>query len=291
MKTILVTGANGQLGRELRCLSKSSRDRFLFSDITQPGGEDTLSLDICNPEAVRIVCEAEQVDVIINCAAYTDVERAEGDLGMADMLNHKAVASLAEIALSTGATLVHISTDYVFDGKSSRPSVESDEPAPATIYGLTKMMGERAVVQSGCKHIIVRSAWLYSRFGKNFVKTMLELTSRGGTVKVVSDQRGCPTRALDLAKAVLALLEAGASGIVHFAGGGDASWFELAQAVNQLSGHSGRIVPIASSQYPSRARRPAYSVLDTCLYTRLTGQAVPQWKDSLESFLKTPAGR
>lgn len=291
MKTILVTGANGQLGRELRCLSKSSRDRFLFSDITQPGGEDTLSLDICNPEAVRIVCEAEQVDVIINCAAYTDVERAEGDLGMADMLNHKAVASLAEIALSTGATLVHISTDYVFDGKSSRPYVESDEPAPATIYGITKMMGERAVVQSGCKHIIVRSAWLYSRFGKNFVKTMLELTSRGGTVKVVSDQRSCPTRALDLAKAVLALIEADASGIVHFAGGGDASWFELAQAVNQLSGHSGRIVPIASAQYPSRARRPAYSVLDTSLYTRLTGQAVPHWRDSLESFLKTPAGR
>ncbi len=286
MRTILVTGANGQLGRELRTLSEGRRDRFLFSDITQPGGEDTLSLDITNPDAVRIVCASEQVDVIINCAAYTDVERAEGDLGMADLLNHKAVAALADIARETGALLVHVSTDYVFDGRSNRPYTEEDEPAPTSIYGITKMMGERAVLRSGCRHLLVRSAWLYSRYGKNFVKTMLTLTASKRSIKVVADQVGCPTWAADLAEAILALLDAGATGLVHFAGGGRASWFELAGAVNVLSGHGCQVLPIPSSEYPSRVLRPAFSALDCSRYTALTGRSVPQWHDSLAAFLK-----
>lgn len=290
---VLVTGANGQLGRELRGrVRPDSGFRFLFSDISQLPGEETLYLDITHRDSVELVCRSEGIRVIINCAGYTDVEKAEGDASMADLLNHVAAANLAAVAAETGALLIHISTDYVFDGQRSEPYPEDWPASPIGVYGATKLLGEEAVCRSGCRYLIFRTAWLYSCYGKNFVKTMLRLTGEREQLRVVVDQVGTPTWARDLAGLILRVIEMPAdrlpaSGIWHFTDEGVCSWYDLACAVRDLSGHKGcDVQPCLSRDYPTRARRPAYSVLDKTKVKADFGICLPHWMDSLKSCLK-----
>ena len=286
---ILVTGANGQLGREIRRRVRRDGPRYLFSDVSRLPGEETLYLDITDIDAVRLVCESEQVDVIINCAAYTDVEKAESDTAMVDLLNHRADANLALVAKERGAVLIHISTDYVFHGDRSEPYPEDWPTEPLGVYGATKLLGEKAVTESGCRYLIFRTAWMYSPYGKNFVKTLLELSRSREEVKVVSDQVGSPTYAADLAAVLLGIVDRGQfdrTGIYHYSGEGVCSWYDLACAVRDLGGGKARIVPCRSEDYPSKARRPHYSVLDKGLVKKTFGVEIPHWYDSLKACME-----
>ncbi len=281
---ILVTGANGQLGREIRNASAGSAHRFIFTDISQMPELETVYLDITNIDAVRIICASEDIDVIVNCAAYTDVEKAESDISFADLLNHTAAANLAAVACERDATLIHVSTDYVFDGEGNTPYRESDSPSPLGAYGITKFAGERSVMNSGCRYLIFRTAWLYSPYGKNFVRTMARLTATNETVRVVFDQAGSPTYAAGLARLIVKIISDGMldrTGIYHYTDEGVISWYDLAVAVNRLCGHSCRVLPCHTGEYPSKARRPKYSVLDKTLVKDTFGITVPYWFDSL----------
>ena len=287
---ILVTGANGQLGTEIRNLSEGMGHRFIFSDINAVPGRETVYLDITNLEAIRIVCASEAVDVIVNCAAYTDVAKAEDDIGFADLLNHVAPGNLASVARERGATLIHISTDYVFHGDASVPYREDDEPHPLGVYGSTKLQGEDAVRSSGCKYLIFRTAWLYSPYGKNFVKTMRCLTEEKPLVKCVFDQVGTPTYAADLAAVILKVIADGAldrTGIYHYTDEGVISWYDFAQAIARLCGHTAcDIRPCHSDEFPSKAARPHYSVLDKTRVKETFGVEIPYWLDSLQECIK-----
>jgi dTDP-4-dehydrorhamnose reductase len=287
---ILVTGANGQLGTEIRNLSEGMGHRFIFSDVNAVPGRETVYLDITNLEAIRIVCASEAVDVIVNCAAYTDVAKAEDDIGFADLLNHVAPGNLAAVARERGATLIHISTDYVFHGDASVPYREDDEPHPLGVYGSTKLQGEDAVRSSGCKYLIFRTAWLYSPYGKNFVKTMRRLTEEKPLVKCVFDQVGTPTYAADLAAVILKVIADGAldrTGIYHYTDEGVISWYDFAQAIARLCGHTGcDIRPCHSDEFPSKAARPHYSVLDKTRVKETFGVEIPYWLDSLQECIK-----
>ena len=285
---ILVTGANGQLGREIRNASEGSGHHFVFTDVSQAADVETVYLDITNIDAVRIICGSEDIDVIVNCAAYTDVEKAESDLTFADLLNHTAAANLAEVAAERKATLIHVSTDYVFDGESNVPYKETDPPSPLGAYGMTKFAGEKSIVNSGCKYLIFRTAWLYSPYGKNFVKTMARLTGSNPTVKVVFDQVGTPTCAADLAGLIVRIISEGMldrTGIYHFTDEGVISWYDLAVAVNRLCGHGCAVRPCHTGEFPAKARRPKYSVLDKTLVKETFGVEIPYWLDSLESCI------
>ncbi len=287
---ILVTGANGQLGTEIRNLSEGMGHRFIFSDVNAVPGRETVYLDITNLEAIRIVCASEAVDVIVNCAAYTDVAKAEDDIGFADLLNHVAPGNLASVARERGATLIHISTDYVFHGDASVPYREDDEPHPLGVYGSTKLQGEDAVRSSGCKYLIFRTAWLYSPYGKNFVKTMRRLTEEKPLVKCVFDQVGTPTYAADLAAVILKVIADGAldrTGIYHYTDEGVISWYDFAQAIARLCGHTAcDIRPCHSDEFPSKAARPHYSVLDKTRVKETFGVEIPYWLDSLQECIK-----
>lgn len=286
---VLVTGANGQLGTELRLLSKTSSSRYIFTDVNDIPGVETVHLDITDCEAVRIVAESEDVDVIVNCAAYTNVDAAEDDEATAALLNAKAPENLAEVAAATGATLIHISTDYVFAGGSCLPIRESAPTGPTSVYGRTKLAGERQVANSGCNYIILRTAWLYSPWGRNFVKTMRGLTSTRDEVKVVYDQVGSPTYAADLAAAIIHIIDSGrcsCKGVYHFSDEGAVSWFDFANAVCELSGNKCRILPCLSSEFPSKVARPAYSVLDKSLFKSTFGFDIPYWRDSLRDCIE-----
>ncbi len=292
-KNVLVTGACGQLGRALRLLCGDSPNHFVFTDIAALPGEDILLLDITNPDAVRLVCESERIDVIVNCAAYNAVDAAEDDLSGAESLNHTAVAGLAAVASGCGATLIHISSDYVFPGDRPVPIRETDEPAPLNVYGATKLAGEKAVLDSGCKALIVRTAWLYSPWGKNFVKTMLRLFRAGAGVEVVNDQVGSPTSALSLARFLLRVIDTDGlerTGLYHYVDAGAVSWFDLAHAVLEYSGLQARLRPCSTEEYRSRARRPAYSVLDTSLARATFGVEPPYWRDALRDCLQMMEG-
>lgn len=280
---ILVTGANGQLGSELRRVACSSSDRYIFTDVAE--------LDITSKEAVREAVRREKVDVIINCAAFTDVEGAEDRRELAELLNATAVGYLAGAMQETGGLLVHISTDYVF-GKEpyNTPCREDRTGTPTGVYGLTKLKGEQAVLASGCKYIIIRTAWLYSEFGRNFVKTMLRLTSEKPGLKVVFDQAGTPTYALDLAKAIYSIVQGrlyeGKEGIYNYSDEGVCSWYDFAKAIASMSGHTAcDIRPCHSDEFPSKVKRPAYSVLDKTKIKETFGVAVPYWTDSLAECL------
>ena len=281
---ILVTGANGQLGRELRNRAEGSGQHFIFSDVSQVSGLDTLYLDITNLDATRIVCNSENVDVIINCAAYTDVEKAEDDIEFAELLNHHAVANLATVCRERGAAMVHISTDYVFHGDSCVPYREDAEPRPLGVYGATKLQGEEAIRKSGCRYMIVRTAWLYSPYGRNFVKTVRRLCSEGRPMRCVSDQVGTPTYAWDLAGFLMEALAKGLSekgGIYHFTDEGVCSWYDFAVAVYKLSGGTESVTPCHTEDYPTKAARPHYSVLDKSKVKRDFDIAIPHWYESL----------
>ena len=286
---ILVTGANGQLGTEIRNASAGSAHRFIFSDVSQAPGLETVYLDITNIDALRIICSSEDIDVIVNCAAYTNVEKAESDIAFADLLNHTAAANLATVACERKATLIHISTDYVFDGEGNVPYRESDVPSPLGAYGITKFAGERSVMNSGCKYLIFRTAWLYSPYGKNFVKTMARLTATNDTVRVVFDQVGSPTYAADLAGLIVKVISDGMldrTGVYHFTDEGCISWYDLAVAVNRLCGHGCHVTPCHTDEFPTKVRRPKYSVLDKTLVKDTFGITIPYWYDSLEDCLR-----
>lgn len=282
MKTILVTGAAGQLGSEMRNLAPATSDRYIFSDVAVIPGVETVRLDITDVEAVRLVCDSEKVDVIVNCAAYTNVDKAESDAAMADLLNNKAAGNLAKVAAERGALLVHVSTDYVFGGDACRPYVEDSPTSPLGVYGATKLLGEEAVKASGCKYLIFRTAWLYSPYGKNFVKTIKQLSAERDSLKVVADQVGTPTYAADLAAVIVKAISDGKKrGIYHFTDEGVCSWYDFACAIRDLAGNKCDIAPCRSEDYPSKAARPHYSVLDKTKVRNDFSLNIPHWYDSL----------
>ena len=292
---ILVTGANGQLGMEMRKASTGSADRYIFTDVTDLPGVETVRLDITDAVAVNTMVRTRGIGAIVNCAAYTDVDRAEDDRERADLLNRQAVKNLAEAMNDAGGLLVHISTDYVF-GKEpyNVPCREEQQGTPTGVYGETKLAGEKAILASGCKYLIIRTSWLYSEYGKNFVKTMLRLTAAKPEVKVVFDQTGTPTYAADLAGAIFHILEnrqyESRSGIYHYSDEGVCSWYDFTKMIAEYSGHTGcRILPCHSSEYPSKVARPSYSVLDKTKIKETFGLEIPYWTDSLRRCLSNMA--
>ena len=293
--TILVTGANGQLGNEMRIVARETDDTFIFTDVNQQEGLPTTYLDILDGDAVRRVVKEHGVQVIVNCAAYTNVEAAESNQELAERLNAEAPANLAEAMKEVGGLLIHISTDYVF-GKEpyNTPCKEDQKGTPTGVYGLTKLHGEQRIMESGCQYVILRTAWLYSEFGRNFCKTMLSLISSRPSIDVVFDQAGTPTYALDLADAIMVILDDykrwipddgrwTKTGIYHFSNEGVCSWYDFAQMIARYAGNTScRINPCRSDEFPSAVVRPAYSVLDKRRIKQAFGLRIPYWTDSLE---------
>lgn len=286
---ILVTGANGQLGNEMRIVSRQTSDRYIFTDIVSPEGIETTILDITNLDAVRRIVADERIDCIVNCAAYTNVDVAESNKALAEKLNAEAPRNLAVAMYEVGGLLVHISTDYVFGGDPyNTPCREDQKGTPTGVYGLTKLYGEQNIIATGCRHIIIRTAWLYSEFGKNFVKTMLNLTATKPLLKVVFDQVGTPTYALDLANAILTTIrvetETGnKSGIYHFSDEGVCSWYDFTKMIASIAGNTQcDIQPCHSYEFPSPVTRPSYSVLDKTKIKETFGISIPYWTDSLK---------
>lgn len=281
---ILVTGANGQLGNAMRIASRSSNDKYIFTDVAE--------LDITNAEAVCKMVTDNAVDVIVNCAAYTNVDKAEDDADFAELLNATAVRNLAEAVKLNNGTLIHVSTDYVFGGNSGNTPRTEDEPAnPTGVYGVTKLHGEQEIEKSGVKALIFRTAWLYSEFGKNFVKTMLNLTATKPELKVVFDQAGTPTYAQDLANAIFSIIENrkidGNEGIYHYSNEGVCSWFDFTRLIADIAGNTDcDIQPCHSEEFPSKVIRPSYSVLDKTKFKSTFDLKVPFWLDSLKTCIK-----
>lgn len=284
---ILVTGANGQLGNEIRILTGDSRHNYIYTDVVEAEGNRTTMLDITNAEVVKAMVANHNIDVIINCAAYTNVDAAEDNEALAEKLNSEAPAILANAMAETGGLLVHISTDYVFGGDPyNTPCREDQKGTPTGVYGATKLRGEQRITASGCKYLIIRTAWLYSEFGKNFVKTMLNLTSTKPQLKVVFDQTGTPTYAYDLAKAIVEIVELkkyeGNEGIYHYSNEGVCSWYDFTKVIAEMAGHTEcDIQPCHSSEFPSKVVRPSYSVLDKSKIKAVFGLTIPYWTDSL----------
>lgn len=339
---ILVTGANGQLGNEMRIVAKGSADHYIFTDVMDASDESiamlhklagddidysTEHLDITNLDDIRAVVKREQIEAIVNCAAYTNVDAAEDNYDLAELLNAKAVENLAIAMKEVNGLLVHISTDYVFGGDPyNTPCKEDQKGTPTGVYGLTKLHGEQAVQRVGCKHIIIRTAWLYSEFGKNFVKTMLNLTAIKPQLKVVFDQVGTPTYAYDLAQAIITILEDyqqtfnvnpepthvrvenraclsssereggrviaqtwsySKNGIYHFSNEGVCSWFDFTKMIAEYSGHTScEIQPCHSDEFPSPVKRPAFSVLDKTKIKDTFSINVPYWTESLANCMQ-----
>lgn len=283
---VLVTGGSGQLALALNDVTRDSEHRFIYSD--RRGVDGHVRLDITDSEAVAEVLAAHAVDVIINCAGYTDVERAESEEEAAFSVNSDAVAVLAGAAKSTGAKLIHISTDYIFNGEASEPYGEDAAPAPLSAYGRSKLAGELAVLASGCRYIIIRTSWLFSEHGRNFVRTILSKSAELPVLKVVSDQVGTPTYAGDLAEFILTLLEPdniGMQGVFNYTNEGVCSWYDLACEICELSGNLCEVIPCRTREYPVRAVRPHYSVLDKTKVKSVFGIGIPHWKDSLRFCL------
>ena len=278
---ILVTGANGQLGRHFRLLSDGSVHKWLFTDVDD--------LDITSPSAVDGFTKANDIALVVNCAAYTNVDAAEKDEAAAMKINGEAVGYLAETMSNVGGTLIHFSTDYVFGGnKNNTPCSEAEPANPTGVYGCTKLAGELAA--AACRHLIFRTSWLYSEFGKNFLLTMLRLTAERPELNVVFDQVGTPTYAGDLARAVFGVIESGEyrhhDGIFNYANEGVCSWYDFTKEIARQSGHTAcRILPCHSHEYPSPVRRPAYSVLDKTKFKQTFHQEVPYWTEALSRCL------
>lgn len=277
IKNILITGSNGQLGSEIRELSGNTKHQFFFTDVAE--------LDITDKSAIKKFADENKIGIIVNCAAYTQVDKAEDEPELADKINHLAVRNLAEVSADKKLLLVHISTDYVFDGTKNVPYLESDPTAALGVYGETKLAGENVVVNSGCKYIIIRTSWLYSKFGNNFVKTMRRLTNEKESLKVVFDQVGTPTYAGDLAKAILEIIESEKyvenSGVYHFSNEGVCSWYDFAIEIRDFFGNTCDIQPCHSDEFPSKVKRPNFSVLDKTKIKEVFGLKIPHWKASL----------
>lgn len=316
--TILVTGANGQLGNEMRIVSKGTKDKYIFTDVCEEhsesiemlhklAGEDidtsTTNLDITNLDAIRKMVTENKVDAIVNCAAWTNVDGAEEPekYELVELLNAKAPENLAIAMKGANGLLIHISTDYVFGGDPyNTPCKEDQKGTPTGVYGLTKLHGEQNIQRVGCNHVIIRTAWLYSEFGKNFVKTMLNLTASKPQLKVVFDQVGTPTYAYDLAKAIVVILDEykkesltkntkpfTKNGIYHFSNEGVCSWFDFTKMIAEFSVQTDcDIQPCHSDEFPSPVKRPAYSVLDKTKVKETFGVRVPYWTDSIKTCIK-----
>lgn len=293
---ILVTGANGQLGNEMRIVTRTSHDTYIFTDVVEVEGQQTTLLDITSLEAIQTVVKEHDIQCIINCAAYTNVDKAETDEDMCRLLNATAVKNLALAMKEVEGLLVHISTDYVFGGDPyNTPCKEEQKGTPTGVYGKTKLEGEQNILASECHHIIIRTAWLYSEFGKNFVKTMLHLTANKPQLKVVFDQVGTPTYAYDLALAIYDIVTnrqyINHDGVYHYSNEGVCSWYDFTKMIAEYSGQTScDIQPCHSSEFPSPVKRPAYSVLDKTKIKDTFGVAVPYWTDSLKTCLKNMRG-
>ena len=315
---ILVTGANGQLGNEMRIIAKSSTDKYIFTDVVDASEEsvamlkklagddiktDTEHLDITNLDAIREVVKREKVDAIVNCAAWTNVDGAEDPekYELVELLNAKAPENLAIAMKEVGGLLVHISTDYVFGGEPyNTPCKEDQKGTPTGVYGATKLLGEQKIIATGCKYMILRTAWLYSEFGKNFVKTMLNLTASKPQLKVVFDQVGTPTYARDLADVILVAIEDykqslnsqplslnyAKFGIYHFSNEGVCSWYDFTKMIAEIAGNTNcDIQPCHSDEFPSSVKRPAFSVLDKTKVKNTYGVMIPFWMKSLRECM------
>lgn len=303
---ILITGANGQLGNEMRIVARSTTDNYIFTDVNEVEGQPTTFLDITDLDAVRAIVAQNGVQVIVNCAAYTNVDAAETNEPLAEKLNATAPENLAIAMKEAGGLLIQISTDYVF-GKEpyNTPCREDQQGTPTGVYGMTKLHGEQRIIATGCNHVILRTAWLYSEFGKNFCKTMLNLTATKPQLKVVFDQVGTPTYALDLAKAIAVILDdykaeivsSQAStvnsqssivnytkcGIYHFSDEGVCSWYDFTKMIAEYAGNTDcDIQPCHSDEFPSPVKRPAFSVLDKTKVKQTFGISIPYWTDSLK---------
>ena len=282
---ILITGANGQLGHEMQRVAKESNDNYIFTDVAE-GYEN---LDITDLEAIRKMVKANNIEIIVNCAAYTNVDRAESDFDTANLINNTAAGNLATAMKEVEGTLIHVSTDYVFQGDRNIPCREDWHTNPLGVYGKTKLAGEKAIEATGCQHIILRTAWLYSQWGKNFVKTMQSLTASKDSLKVVFDQVGTPTFAGDLADAIAHIIntrQLDKTGIYHFSNEGVCSWFDFAKIICELSGNTCDIQPCYSEEFPSPVKRPHFSVLDKSKLKSTFGIRVPYWTDSLKKCIK-----
>lgn len=286
--TILVTGANGQLGNEMRRVSLNSKHKFIFTDVNEVEEVETIHLDITNLDAVKSIVKKNGVTVVVNCAAFTNVDAAEDYEALADLLNNKAAENLAFATKEVNATLIHISTDYVFKGDKCIPCQESWKTSPLGVYGKTKLAGEQSLIATGCKYLIFRTAWLYSKHGKNFVKTMQKLTSTKDTLKVVFDQVGTPTYAGDLADIIYHVIntdQLDKQGVYHYSNEGVISWYDFAMEICELSGNVCDIQPCHSDEFPSKVQRPNFSVLDKTKVKETFGVEVPYWKDSLKKCI------
>jgi dTDP-4-dehydrorhamnose reductase len=291
---ILVTGANGQLGNEMRIVNKETNDNYTFTDVVEAEGVETTLLDITDADAIRKIVKEKDIRCIVNCAAYTNVDKAETDEALCRKLNAEAPKLLAEAMKEANGLLVQISTDYVFGGDPyNTPCREDQKGTPTGVYGKTKLEGEKHIEAVGCDYVIIRTAWLYSEYGKNFVKTMLNLTATKPKLTVVFDQAGTPTYAYDLAKVIKTVLadyanenpENGYSkaGVYHFSNEGVCSWFDFTKKIAELAGNTGcDIQPCHSDEFPSPVKRPAYSVLDKTKIKQTFGVKVPYWTDSLK---------
>lgn len=290
---ILVTGANGQLGNEMRIVTKDSQDKYIFTDVIEVEGQETSILDITNIDAIRKMVSYYDVKVIVNCAAWTNVDGAEAPekYDLVELLNAKAPENLAIAMKEVGGLLVHISTDYVFGGDPyNTPCKEDQKGTPTGVYGLTKLQGEQAIQKTGVEYLIFRTAWLYSEFGKNFVKTMLNLIAIKPQLKVVFDQVGTPTYAYDLANAIYGIIEnrkyEGNTGIYHYSNEGVCSWFDFTKMIAEYANQKEcDIQPCHSDEFPSPVKRPAFSVLDKTKVKETFGVSVPYWTESLKKCI------
>ena len=283
MHNILVTGSNGQLGNELRLVvdEKDKFNNYFFTDVEE--------LDITNKNEVSQFLHAKDIDVVVNCAAYTNVDKAEDEKDIADLINHIGVKNLAESCKENDGFLIHISTDYVFDGTKNTPYSETDETKPLGVYGETKLRGENAIISTGCEYVIIRTSWLYSSFGNNFLKTMQRLTAEKESLKVVFDQVGTPTYAGDLANVIYTIIQRDEAHIknqiYHFSNEGVCSWYDFAVAINETFGHNCKVTPCHSDEFPSKVRRPSYSVLDKNKLKNQLGIEITYWRVSLNACI------
>ncbi len=288
---ILVTGANGQLGNEMRIVSKNSRDNYIFTDIIENEGQSTVMLDITDINAIRNIVKEYNIDIIVNCAAYTNVDKAETDAEFCELLNSKAPENLAIVMKDVNGLLIHISTDYVFGGNPyNTPCNESQKGIPTGVYGATKLLGEQNIQKSGANYLILRTSWLYSEFGKNFVKTMLNLMSTKESINVVFDQVGTPTYAYDLANTIYDIIEnrkfVDNTGIYHYSNEGVCSWYDFTKMIALfVDNKTCNIQPCHSYEFKSNVERPSYSVLDKTKIKNTFNISIPYWVDSLKKCI------
>ncbi|NDV58138.1 dTDP-4-dehydrorhamnose reductase [Bacteroides sp. 519] len=277
---VLITGANGQLGNEMRVLADQYPYTYFFTDVAE--------LDICDEEAVNIFFKTNSIDVVVNCAAYTAVDAAEDNRELSDKLNNIAPGYLAKAAQRNGASIIQVSTDYVFNGTNHIPYTEDEPTCPASVYGSTKLAGEINVLENCEKAVVIRTAWLYSIYGNNFVKTMIRLGRERDTLGVIFDQVGTPTYANDLAKAIYAIIEKGVvRGIYHFSNEGVCSWYDFTKSIHRLAGITGcKVNPLHTADYPTKAARPHYSVLDKTKIKETYNIEIPHWEESLSNCIK-----